>query len=208
MSKSSLLGSTIGVLLAVSVISYARNFTQEPQKQGPQSPIQSPAKTDIGSDIDTVSKQPTQKSSEALTSDRASGSDSSSLVGNGKGSSSSEGTTTNVSPGLAAPENYVATAYSLRGRTASGKPVARGLIAADPSVLPLGSRVRVEAGSLSGEYVVADTGGAVKGRHIDIWTPTAGEALRFGKRAVKLTVLSYGPRRTRPRRVTKPQNDQ
>ena len=30
------------------------------------------------------------------------------------------------------PANYVATAYSLRGRTASGKPVAKGLIAADP----------------------------------------------------------------------------
>src|SRR5438093_838209 len=41
---------------------------------------------------------------------------------------------------------YTATAYSLSGRTASGKPVSRGLIAADPRVLPLGTRVRVEAG--------------------------------------------------------------
>jgi 3D (Asp-Asp-Asp) domain-containing protein len=96
-----------------------------------------------------------------------------------------------------APQTYTATAYSLRGRTASGKPVSRGLIAADPSVLPLGTRVRVEAGSFSGEYVVADTGGAVKGRRIDIWTPTAREALQFGRRAVKLTVLSFGGRRSK-----------
>ena len=45
---------------------------------------------------------------------------------------------------VVAPANYVATAYSLRGRTASGRPVAKGLIAADPRHLPLGSRVRLE----------------------------------------------------------------
>lgn len=88
--------------------------------------------------------------------------------------------------------NYVATAYSLRGRTASGRLVSKGLIAADPRFLPLGSRVRLDAGNYSGEYLVADTGGMVKGRRIDIWTPTSREAMRFGKRTVKLTVLSYG----------------
>ena len=87
---------------------------------------------------------------------------------------------------------YVATAYSLRGRTASGRMVSRGLIAADPRVLPLGSRVRLEHPGYSGEYVVADTGGAIRGRRIDIWTPSSGEAMRFGRRTVKLTVLSYG----------------
>ena len=107
----------------------------------------------------------------------------------------------------AASQTYTATAYSLRGRTASGKPVSRGLIAADPSVLPLGTRVRLDAGSWSGEYLVADTGGAVKGRRIDIWTPTTREALQFGRRPVKLTVLELGGKRgqtalVRPRRVT------
>ena len=90
------------------------------------------------------------------------------------------------------PTAYVATAYSLRGRTASGKPVAKGLIAADPRHLPLGSRVRLEAGAYSGEYLVADTGSMVRGRRIDIWTPTSREAMRFGRRTVKLTVLSLG----------------
>ena len=94
-----------------------------------------------------------------------------------------------------APTSYVATAYSLRGRTASGQVVSKGLIAADPRLLPLGSRVRLEAGAYSGEYLVADTGGSVRGRHIDIWTPSSREAMRFGKRKVKLTVLSLGGRR-------------
>jgi len=93
------------------------------------------------------------------------------------------------------PAPYVATAYSLRGRTASGRPVAKGLIAADPRHLPLGSRVRIEAGTYSGEYLVADTGSLVRGRRIDIWTPTSREAMRFGRRVVKLTVLSLGRKR-------------
>jgi 3D (Asp-Asp-Asp) domain-containing protein len=93
------------------------------------------------------------------------------------------------------PKSYVATAYSLRGRTASGRMVSKGLIAADPRHLPLGSRVRIDAGAYSGEYVVADTGGMVRGRRIDIWTPTSREAMRFGRRVVKLTVLSLGGRK-------------
>ncbi|HEX6044839.1 MAG TPA: 3D domain-containing protein [Pyrinomonadaceae bacterium] len=96
---------------------------------------------------------------------------------------------------VVAPTSYVATAYSLRGRTASGAPVSKGVIAADPRVLPLGSRVKLEAGSYSGEYVVADTGGMVRGKRIDIWTPTSREAMRFGRRTVKLTVLSLGGRK-------------
>ena len=93
------------------------------------------------------------------------------------------------------PLSFVATAYSLRGRTASGRLVSKGLIAADRRILPLGTRVRLEAGSYSGEYLVADTGGAVRGRRIDIWLPSTREAMRFGRRPVKLTVLT----RVRPR---------
>ena len=106
-------------------------------------------------------------------------------------------TTAAEEPALVAASPYVATAYSLRGRTASGRMVSRGLIAADPSVLPLGSRVRLDHPGYSGDYLVADTGGKIRGRRIDIWTPSASEAMRFGRRTVKLTVLSYGTRRTR-----------
>jgi 3D (Asp-Asp-Asp) domain-containing protein len=99
--------------------------------------------------------------------------------------------------------SYVATAYSLRGKTASGRLVSRGLIAADPKLLPLGSRVRLDHPGYSGEYLVADTGGMIRGRRIDIWTPSTREAMRFGKRTVKLTVLSYGAKRSKARRTPK-----
>lgn len=102
--------------------------------------------------------------------------------------------------GVTPPQSFVATAYSLRGRTASGAPVRTGIVAADPRVLPLGSKIRVEAGRYSGDYLVADTGGAVKGKKIDIWIPTSREAMRFGKRKVKLTVLTWGPKRSKARR--------
>jgi 3D (Asp-Asp-Asp) domain-containing protein len=92
-------------------------------------------------------------------------------------------------------QSFTATAYSLWGRTASGANVRRGLIAADHRVLPLGSRVRVEAGAYTGEYLVADRGSAVRGHLIDIWMPSTREAMRFGRRAIRLTVLSYGTAR-------------
>lgn len=99
--------------------------------------------------------------------------------------------------------NYVATAYSLRGRTASGRMVAKGLIAADPRHLPLGSRVRIDAGAYSGEYLVADTGALVRGKRIDIWTPSSREAMRFGRRTVKLTVLSFGGKKRSAQSIKK-----
>jgi 3D (Asp-Asp-Asp) domain-containing protein len=105
---------------------------------------------------------------------------------------------------VVAPQKFTATAYALRGRTASGANVRRGLIAADRRLFPLGTRVRLEAGGYSGEYLVADRGGAIRGRIIDIWVPSTREAMRFGRRPVKLTVLSYGAKRAtkanRPRR--------
>jgi 3D (Asp-Asp-Asp) domain-containing protein len=101
----------------------------------------------------------------------------------------------NTARAITQPTSYVATAYSLRGKTASGRIVGRGLIAADPRLLPLGSRVRLEHPGYTGEYVVADTGGQIRGKRIDIWTPSSGEAMRFGKRTVKLTVLSYPAKR-------------
>lgn len=87
---------------------------------------------------------------------------------------------------------FSATAYCLRGRTASGGSVRKGIVAADPRVLPLGTRIYVNAGGYSGNYVVADTGGAVKGRKLDIWVPNCSEAMRFGRRAVSVNILGKG----------------
>jgi 3D (Asp-Asp-Asp) domain-containing protein len=204
--KSTAIGSAVSVLLVFSAISYANGYIPH---QDPK-PVQQPAPAQqvqiSNQQPGTLAAKPGAESPES----KASGP----TVADSAGRPSSvtgplvEKAAASVNDGdfEVAPETYMATAYGLRGRTASGKPVSRGLIAADPSVLPLGTRVRVEAGSFSGEYVVADTGGAVKGHRIDIWTPTSREALQFGRRAVKLTVLSFSGRRgktaaVRPRRV-------
>jgi 3D (Asp-Asp-Asp) domain-containing protein len=83
-----------------------------------------------------------------------------------------------------------ATAYSTTGTTASGKQTRPGTVAADPSVLPLGSRISIRgAGAYSGEYTVTDTGPGVKGRRIDIFLADGAAAKRFGRRQVQVERL-------------------
>lgn len=198
--KSKIFASALGVLFVFSAISYSRTFIQQQQDPKPAK-VQPPATLDVAGQVPEVMNSPTMPAEGPV------GTRPTSLTANRSDTAASTASIANLPATLldfaAEPQTYTATAYSLRGRTASGKPVSRGLIAADPSVLPLGTRVRVEAGSLSGEYLVADTGGAIKGRRIDIWTPTTRQALQFGRRPVKLTVLALGAkseRRTRARR--------
>ena len=85
---------------------------------------------------------------------------------------------------------FEATAYSETGTTASGMQTRPGIVAADPAVLPLGSRIRVyDAGAYSGVYTVADTGPGLNGREIDIFIPDVAEAKRFGRRRVHVEIL-------------------
>jgi 3D (Asp-Asp-Asp) domain-containing protein len=89
-----------------------------------------------------------------------------------------------------------ATAYTGHGRTASGKRVRRGMVAADRRVLPLGTKVRLKnAGQYSGVYRVEDTGGKIRGRKIDIYMPSHGAAKQFGRQTVKVEVLTPQKRR-------------
>jgi len=60
------------------------------------------------------------------------------------------------------------------------------VVAVDPSVIPLGSRVHVEG---YGEAIAGDTGGAIKGDRIDVHLPTKDAALGFGRQSVNVTVL-------------------
>ena len=85
--------------------------------------------------------------------------------------------------------SFTATAYCLKGRTAMGHGVRRGIIAADPRLLRLGSRINLGAGAYSGQYLVSDTGGGIRGRRIDIWVPSCAEARRFGRRTVTIGLL-------------------
>ena len=90
-------------------------------------------------------------------------------------------------------QSFTATAYSLEGLTAAGTRARRGIVAADPRVLPLGTRIRVsDAGRYSGEYVVEDTGAKIKGRIIDIKVGSTKEAIQFGRKKVKVEVLERG----------------
>jgi 3D (Asp-Asp-Asp) domain-containing protein len=204
--KSTFIGSAVSVLLVFSAISYSKGYVrpQEPksvksdQQQTQQVPASNQQPGALPATNQSGAESAKQESQISDPSDSASPPKTPVAPISGGNDSAFEP--------VVAPQTYTATAYSLRGRTASGMPVSRGVIAADPSVLPLGTRVRLEAGSFSGDYVVGDTGGAVKGRRIDIWTPTSREAMQFGRRAVKLTVLSFGGRRgksaaVRPRRV-------
>ena len=81
--------------------------------------------------------------------------------------------------------SVLATGYSLPGTTATGVPVGWGVIAVDPSVIPLGTSMTIPG---YGEGVAADTGGAVAGAHIDLWFPTRAEALAWGTRTVTITL--------------------
>jgi 3D (Asp-Asp-Asp) domain-containing protein len=183
MKKSTFLGSTVSVLLLFSIISYSQNLVQQQQSSKSNQEKTQTAGTSVADTATTNSsssdstERPREVSAPAKAEDK---------------------------PTLG--ESFEATAYSLHGRTASGAAATTGMIAADPRVLPIGSRVKIEAGSYSGEYLVADTGGAVKGKRIDIWTPNSREAMRFGRRKVKLTILHLagkrGAKTTRPRTVT------
>ncbi|MBA3383067.1 MAG: hypothetical protein H0T20_00235 [Actinobacteria bacterium] len=77
------------------------------------------------------------------------------------------------------------TGYALRGRTASGLPTGWGIVAVDPSVIPLGTRMTIPG---YGEGVAADTGGAVRGATIDLWFPIVAQALAWGRRTVTITL--------------------
>jgi 3D (Asp-Asp-Asp) domain-containing protein len=77
--------------------------------------------------------------------------------------------------------------------TSSGTIAHEGIAAADPSVLPLGSRIRVTgAGAWSGVYTVTDTGGRIQGRRIDLYIPSAAAARRFGRRPVRVQLIETG----------------
>jgi rare lipoprotein A len=94
---------------------------------------------------------------------------------------------------------FKATAYSDHGVTASGAHTRVGSVAADPRVLPLGTKIRVtNAGPYSGVYVVTDTGSQVKGHHIDLFVPLRAAAREFGKKLVLVSVLEWGPRPAAP----------
>lgn len=99
--------------------------------------------------------------------------------------------TTAAPPAPASPGSRTlvvdAVAYYLPGTTASGLPVGVGVIAVDPAVIPLGTRVFVPG---YGPAVAADVGTAIRGAIIDLWMPSTAQARAWGRRSVTITI--YG----------------
>ena len=97
---------------------------------------------------------------------------------------------------------FTATAYCKGVTTSSGVPAQSGVAASDPSLLPVGSVVDIETGDAryDGIYTVMDTGPAVQGRQLDLYIWNCNEALKFGRRPVRIFVLRLGwnPRATTP----------
>jgi 3D (Asp-Asp-Asp) domain-containing protein len=79
-----------------------------------------------------------------------------------------------------------AVAYHLPGWTASGLPVGKGVVAVDPKLIPLGTRLYVPG---YGRGIAADVGVAIKGRIIDLWMPNHAAARKWGRRTVTITVF-------------------
>jgi 3D (Asp-Asp-Asp) domain-containing protein len=100
-----------------------------------------------------------------------------SAVASATGSGTTAGTTGTLT--------VTTTGYSLRGRTATGAPVGWGVVAVDPSVIPLGTRMSIPG---YGEGFAADTGSVIRGNTIDLWFPTLAQARGWGRRTVTITL--------------------
>ena len=82
---------------------------------------------------------------------------------------------------------FESTCYALTGTTASGRPAGPGSIAVDPNVIELGTRLYVEG---YGEGIAADTGGAIKGKIVDVWQSTDSSCMEWGRHQVDVWELN------------------
>lgn len=98
---------------------------------------------------------------------------------------------TRSAPGTLAPAGRsfqaVLTAYAHGTTTRSGTRVRWGVVAVDPDVIPLGSKLMIEGYDMV--FVAEDTGGGVRGNHVDVYFPDLGSAVRFGVQHRTVTVL-------------------
>lgn len=85
---------------------------------------------------------------------------------------------------------YTASCNGCSGITSTGINLKRNpdakVIAVDPSIIPLGTKVYVEG---YGYAIAGDTGGAIKGNKIDVFFPRKSEAYKWGRKDVKIKIL-------------------
>jgi 3D (Asp-Asp-Asp) domain-containing protein len=89
---------------------------------------------------------------------------------------------------------FSTTAYCTGRITRSGARVHRGMAAADPRVLPLGTVIRVDGQgrAYDGIYTVMDTGAEVRGRELDLYLDDCAEADEFGRRQMRVAIIRRG----------------
>ena len=80
---------------------------------------------------------------------------------------------------------FTVTCYALDGTTASGHPVSSDVVAVDPDVIPLGTRIHIEG---VGVRVARDTGSKVQGHRLDIWHPSSDWCRQFGVQQLAVTL--------------------
>lgn len=85
---------------------------------------------------------------------------------------------------------YTANCEGCSGVTATGINLKdnpdKKVISVDPNVIPLGSKVYVEG---YGTAIAGDTGGAIKGKKIDVFVPSQAKALEWGRKQVSVKIL-------------------
>jgi 3D (Asp-Asp-Asp) domain-containing protein len=91
-----------------------------------------------------------------------------------------------IESGALGAMHMIATAYTphcsgCSGITATGRPAGHGVVAVDPRVIPLGSRLYIPG---YGYAIAGDTGGAIVGYRIDLGYTSNRDAMLFGRRAV------------------------
>ena len=94
-------------------------------------------------------------------------------------------------PPSAGSATFTATAYCTGTRTATGARPNEAIIAADPAVLPMGSKVRVSGlrQPYNRVYTVGDTGANIRGRRIDLYMQDCSEAKNFGRRSARVSLV-------------------
>jgi 3D (Asp-Asp-Asp) domain-containing protein/peptidoglycan hydrolase CwlO-like protein len=121
-----------------------------------------------------------------LTAKASAAEDTSETIEGGSGSQAPAPAPPPPPPASGTKMTVFSTGYCLRGTTATGIPTGWGVVAVDPAVIPLGTRMIIPG---YGEGVAADTGGAVKGATIDVWFPECSQALAWGQKYVTITLL-------------------
>ncbi|WP_027962981.1 3D domain-containing protein [Halalkalibacillus halophilus] len=182
----------VGQELAVN----AANAEQPAQSSNEQATEQNQASESNSSNQSESSEQASQSESSEQSNEQASQSESSEQSNESNESTQQASNETSNSEEPAGETFTVtATAYTAEcegcsGITANGTDLRNDrnakVIAVDPNVIPLGTKVYVEG---YGEAIAADTGGAIKGNKIDLHVPTTEEAFSWGVRDVQITIL-------------------